>query len=174
VTQVIAKEVIPVGFLQGSGARKAVVAREDWPLLVIAAATEASDGLLPVQLQRSLLLLRQKFPELAATGFYEFRPVGGGDFSEQIYADADSLAKKGLVAIRSSEREGSRQYRLTPAGVKRAKKLEEQVRPAISQSLRKLVSWVKTRSIDQLLRGSTETSGAFNPKSQDRAFLWPR
>jgi hypothetical protein len=163
-----------VGILQTSSARKAVIAREDWPLLVIAAATEASDGLLPVQLQKSLFLLGQKFPELRETGFYEFRPVGGGDFSEQIYTDADSLAKKGLIAIRSSERDGSRQYRLTSAGVKRAKKLEEQVRPALGQSLRKLVSWVNTRSMDQLLRGSADASGPISPDSEGRAFLFPR
>jgi hypothetical protein len=153
-----------VGFLQG-GARKAVVSREDWSLLAIA----ASDNLLPLQLQKSLYLLGQRFPELSRTGFYEFRPVGGGDFSEQIYVDADALAKKGLVSIRFSERSGSREYRLTPAGAERARKLEKHVRPEIAQSMRKLVSWVNTRSMDQLLRGSTDTSGAVNPNSAGRA-----
>jgi hypothetical protein len=134
----------------------------------------ASDGLLPIQLQKSLLLLSQRFPELKATGFYEFRPVGGGDFSDQIYVDANSLAKKGLVSIRFSESAGGRHYRLTPAGAERAKKLEKLVRPELGQALRKLVSWVKNRSMDQLLRGSTGTAGAINPNSDDRAFLYPR
>jgi hypothetical protein len=153
-----------VGFLHG-GVRKVVVSREDWPLLAIT----ASDSLLPVQLQKSLFLLGQRFPELRKTGFYEFRAVGGGDFSEQIYVDADSLAKKGLVSIRFSERSGSREYRPTPAGAERAKKLERHVRPEIGQSLRKLVSWVNTRSMDQLLRGSTDTSGKVDPNSAGRA-----
>jgi DNA-binding PadR family transcriptional regulator len=102
---------------------------------------------------------------LKATGFYEFRPVGGGDFSEQIYIDADSLSRKGLVSVRFSGSDGGRRYRLTPAGAERAKKLEKLVRPELTRSLRKLVSWVRTRSMDQLLRGSTATAGAINPNS---------
>lgn len=149
-----------MGFLPGSGARKAVIAREDWPLLVVA----ASDGLLPIQLQKSLLLLSQRFPELKATGFYQFRPVGGGEFSEQIYVDADALEKKGLVSIRSSAKAGGRQYRVTLAGAERAKKLERHLRSELAQSLRKVVSWVNTRSMDQLLRSTTTTAGAISPR----------
>ena len=158
-----------MGFLQGSGARKAVIAREDWPLLVMA----ASDGLLPIQLQKSLLLLSQRFPELKATGFYEFRPVGGGDFSEQIYTDADSLSKKGLVSIRFSEKAGGRHYKLTAAGTERARKLEKLLRPELGQALRKLVSWVKTRSMDQLVRGSTGATGETKSGSGSRAWVPP-
>lgn len=156
-----------MGFRLGSGPRKAVIAREDWALLVIA----ASDDLPPVQLQKSLFLLGQRFPEAGGTGFYEFRPVGGGDFSEQIYLDADAFSEKGLVSIRFSESDGSRRFRLTPAGVERAKELEKQVPPALSRSLRNLVSWVKTRSIDQLLRGSPET---IKPGSRSRDSVWSR
>ncbi|MEO8348191.1 MAG: hypothetical protein ABI610_04720 [Acidobacteriota bacterium] len=135
--------------------RKTVTAREDWALLVIA----ASDGLLPIQLQKALFVFGQLFPELGKSGFYEFRPVGGGDFSEQIYSDANALSNKGLVSIRFSEEDGSRRYRLTPAGAARAKEVEKQVPPALHQSLRSQVSWVKTRSIDQLLGGSTAATG---------------
>jgi hypothetical protein len=146
-----------------------VVAREDWTLLVVG----ASDGVLPVQLQKSLFLLGQRFPKLSATGFYEFRPVGGGDFSEQIYTDVEALRKKGLVSVRFSDGTGGREYRLTPAGAKRAKKLEEQLRPELSQSLRKLVSWVTTRTLDQLLRGSRDTKGAIHPNSVGQASARP-
>jgi hypothetical protein len=146
-----------------------VVAREDWTLLVIG----ASDSVRPIQLQKSLFLLGQRFPELTSTGFYEFRPVGGGDFSEQIYIDAESLGRKGLVSARFSEGSGSREYRLTPAGAKRAKKLEEHLRPELSQSLRKLVSWVTTRTMNQLLRGSRETTGAIHPNSAGHVSVRP-
>jgi hypothetical protein len=78
------------------------------------------------------------------------------------------------VSIRFSESAGGRHYRLTPAGAERAKKLEKLVRPELGQALRKLVSWVKNRSMDQLLRGSTGSAGAINPNSDDRAFLYPR
>lgn len=145
-----------MGILHGIGSRKAVVAREDWFLLVVG----ASDGLLPVQLQKALFLLGQRFPELSRSGFYEFRPVSSGDFSEQVYVDATALLKKGLVSIRFSESEGSRKYRLTRAGVERATKIETLVPPALAQSLQRIVSWVSTRSVGQLLRRSTGTSVA--------------
>ncbi|HEU5249609.1 MAG TPA: hypothetical protein VFW15_06440 [Thermoanaerobaculia bacterium] len=145
-----------MGILHGIGARKAVVAREDWILLVVG----ASDGLLPVQLQKALFLLGQRFPELSRSGFYEFRPVSSGDFSEQVYADATALLKKGLVSIRSSESEGSRKYRLTRSGVERASRIERLAPPAIAQSLRRIVAWVGTRSLAQLLRRSSAASAA--------------
>lgn len=158
-----------MGFQPGKGPRKAVVTREDWTLLVIA----ASDGLLPIQLQRSLFLLLQRVPELAATGFYEFRPVVGGDYSEQIYSDADAFARKGFVSIQFSEEDGSRRYRVTRSGEERAKNLEKLVPPDLGQFLHKTVSWVRTRSIDQLLRGSTESTGSTKPGSGRRS-VWSR
>lgn len=166
----VGSELLPVDFFRGTGARKAVVGCQDWTLLVIA----ASDGLLPIQLQKSLHLLGQRSPELTRTGFYEFQPVGSGEFSEQVYADVDSLSKNGLVSIRFSERDGSRIYRLTPAGAERAKKLEKHVRPDLIQFLRKTVSWVSTRSVDQLLRGSVEKIGAREAVSKNRDSIRPR
>lgn len=160
MTQVVAGRAEPVGLRLGSG-RKGILAREDWALLVIA----ASDGLLPIQLQKSLFLLGQRFPELGGAGFYEFRPVGRGDFSEQIYLDANAFSKKGLVSIRFSDADGNRLYRLTPSGAERAKRLEKQMPPERARSLRKLVSWVTTRSVEQLLRGSAETSSWIKPDS---------
>lgn len=158
-------------FFRGTGARKAVVGCKDWALLAIA----ASDGLLPVQLQKSLHLLGQRFPELTRTGFYEFQPVGSGEFSQQVYADVDTLSKSGLVSIRFSERDGSRMYRLTRAGTERAKKLEKQVRPDLIQAFRKILSWVSKRSVDELLRHSgSPTDAALRPPSSDRGTLRPR
>jgi hypothetical protein len=145
-----------VGILHGIGARKAVVAREDWVLLVIG----ASDGLLPVQLQKALFLLGQRFPDLSRSGFYEFRSVTSGDFSEQAYADATGLLERGLVSIRSSARDGSRKYRLTRTGVERATRVETLAPPAIAQSLRRIVAWVSSRSLEQLIRRPSAASVA--------------
>jgi hypothetical protein len=159
-----------VDFFRGTGARKAVVGCQDWVLLVIA----ASDGLLPVQLQKSLHLLGQRFPELTRTGFYEFQPVGSGEFSQQVYADVDTLSKSGLVSIRFSERDGGRIYRLTRAGTEKARKLEKQVRPDLIQAFRKIVSWVSTRSVDQLLRSSGASTGVPSSTPSNRGTLRPR
>lgn len=136
------------------GPRKSLaITREDWTVLAIA----ATRGLTPVQLQRTLYLLGQRFPKLAASGFYEFRPVGGGDFSEQIYRDAEVLSEKGLVMIGDSGREGTREYRVTPAGAERARMLEKQLSSPVLHELRTVVAWARTRSVDQLGRGSSST-----------------
>jgi hypothetical protein len=160
-----------VDFFRGTGARKAVIGCRDWALLVIGAS---ADGLLPIQLQRSLYLLGERSAELNRSGFYRFQPVGSGEFSEQVYADVDLLSKDGLVSIRFSERDGARIYRLTPAGAERAKKLEKLARPELIQFLRRTVSWVSTRSVDQLLRGSIEKVGSKEPRSKDRDSIRPR
>jgi DNA-binding PadR family transcriptional regulator len=111
---------------------------------------------------------------LTRTGFYEFQPVASGEFSAQVYADVDSLSKDGLVSIHFSEREGSRIYRVTPAGAERARKLEKHVRPDLIELLRKTVAWVSTRSVDQLLRGSVEKVGSREPVSKARDSIRPR
>ena len=157
-------------FFRGTGARKAVVGCQDWTLLVLA----ASDGLFPIQLQKSLYLLGQRSPELTQTGFYVFQPVASGEFCEKVYTDVDALSKNGLVSIRFSEREGSRTYRVTPAGAERARKLEKHVRPDLIQFLRKTVAWVSTRSVDQLLRGSLEKIGSREPGPEARDSIRPR
>ena len=153
-----------------TGSRKAVLDCEDWSLLVIAAT---DGGLRPFQLQKSLHVLGQRFPELTGTGFYEFQPVGSGEFSEQVYIDVNRLSKNGLVSIRSSEPDGGRLFRLTPAGAERAKKLEKRAGPDAIRDVQTIVSWVRTRSVDQLRRGSFGRVGATNPGSRGRGSIRP-
>jgi hypothetical protein len=145
-----------VGILQIAARKAPAIAREDWTLLAIA----GTHGLIPIQLQRTLYLLGERFPKLAAGGFYEFRPISSGDYySEQIYRDAEALSQ-GLVAIGSSERDGRREYRVTPAGAGRARALAKHVRPALLHELHTLAAWERTRSVDQLGRGSSATAPA--------------
>lgn len=151
--------ILPVGPRKASA-----ITREDWALLAIA----ATRGLTPVQLQRTLYLLGQRFPKLSASGFYEFRPIGAGDFSEQIYRDAEALSEKGLVTIGESEREGTREYRVTPAGAERARLLERQLRSPVLHELRTVVAWARTRSVEQLGRGSSSTAHVLPPDSPRR------
>ncbi|HEY3123304.1 MAG TPA: hypothetical protein VGK70_04505 [Thermoanaerobaculia bacterium] len=137
------------------GARRPVVLRrEDWALLSLAAAS--GKRLLPVQLQKSLYLLGQQFPRLIEAGFYEFRSIGNEHFSEEVYADTDAMLKSGLVWIVHSDREGWRHYGATAAGRERARGLEKQLSPEVVRYVHRVVAWVSTRSVDQLLRGSPE------------------
>jgi hypothetical protein len=135
------------------GPRKPVLlAREDWTLLVMATAKRT---LLPLQLQKSLYLLGQKFPRLTAGAFYAFRAISSGQFSEEVARDANLLAMVGLVSIDVID-PGGRGYRLTPTGLERARELENRADPEAIQFLRRTVAWVRTRSVDQLLNGPLE------------------
>ena len=135
------------------GPRKPVLlTREDWTLLVMATAKRT---LLPLQLQKSLYLLGQKFPRLTAGAFYAFREISSGQFSEEISRDANLLAMVGLVSIDVIDA-GGRGYRVTPTGLERARELENRADPEATQFLRRTVAWVRTRSVDQLLHGPVE------------------
>jgi hypothetical protein len=129
-----------------------LLAREDWTLLVMATAKRS---LLPIQLQKSLYLLGQKFPRLTAGAFYTFRAISSGQFSEEVSRDANLLAMVGLVSIDVID-PGGRAYRVTPAGLERARELESRSDPEAIQFLRRTVAWVRTRSLDQLLNGPAE------------------
>jgi uncharacterized protein YwgA len=116
--------------------------------------------LLPIQLQKVLYLVGQRFSSLTKNAFYEFRSISSGHFSEEIYADVEALTKEGLVAIEHSVRDGLRHYRATSAGVERAKKVQKQLLPEVVEYLQNVVTWAGSRSVDQLLRES------FGPKAQ--------
>ena len=135
------------------GPRKpALLAREDWTLLTIATAKRS---LLPIQLQKSLYLLGQRFPNLTAGAFYTFRAISSGQFSEEVSRDANLFAMTGLVSIDVLD-PGGRAYRVTPKGLERAQELEERADPDAIQFLRRTVAWVRTRTVDQLLHGPVE------------------
>jgi hypothetical protein len=135
------------------GPRKpALLGREDWALLSLATAKRS---LLPMQLQKSLYLLGQRFPKLTAGAFYTFRAISSGQFSEEVSRDANLFAMTGLVSIDVLD-PGGRAYRVTPKGLERAQELEERADPDAIQFLRRTVAWVRTRTVDQLLHGPVE------------------
>src|SRR2546427_198775 len=122
-----------VGFSRGETQKRAPVTRDDWTLVSIAATRR---GLTPAQLQKSLYLLGEAFPNELGPDFYKFRSINAGHFSQEIYADAESLAKKGLVLIEVSENDGWQHYSATTAGVIKARVLEEGLSPLGLQRLR--------------------------------------
>jgi hypothetical protein len=136
------------------GSRKALsIARSDWALLSVAASER---GLLPIQLQKTVYLLGQRYPGLVGGSFYEFRLVASGHFSEDVYVDAEALGGEGLVSIECSEDSGTRAYRATPAGIERARTLQRSLRPEVVDFLKTVVDWASTRTLEQLRRASID------------------
>ena len=144
---------------RGGSHKPALLGRENWTLLTIAIAKRS---LLPIQLQKSLHLLGQKFPKLTAGSFYSFRPTSSGPFSNEVSRDANLLAITGLLAIDVMDA-GERGYRATPDGLQRARQLEERADPDAFHYLRQTVAWVRTRSVEQLLNGPAEPDFTASP-----------
>jgi hypothetical protein len=89
--------------------------RAKWTLLAIAAA--GPEGLTPVQLQKTLFVLGELFPEEVGDSYYEFVKHYYGPFCQGIYFTAEEYADQGLVSI--SPRPGSRNriYKITAEGI---------------------------------------------------------
>src|SRR2546428_11872654 len=117
-----------VGFSRGETQKRAPVTRDDWTLVSIAATRR---GLTPAQLQKSLYLLGEAFPNELGPDFYKFRSINAGHFCQQIYSDAEAQAKKGLVLIEVSEKDGWQHYSATTAGIIRARVLEIELSPPV-------------------------------------------
>jgi len=123
--------------------------RHEWVLLVIAAA--GGEGLSPVQLQKSLFLIRQNCKRAVGPGFYKFIPFDYGPFNPDIYSDAEDLEAEGLVTI--SRRPGQRwvEYAATPKGIERARSLEEDLPEPVVTYIREVVAWARRQSFNQLV-----------------------
>jgi hypothetical protein len=154
-----------VGFSRNETQKRVVATRDDWTLISIASNRR---GLTPAQLQKTLYLLGEAFPNELGPDFYKFRSINAGHFSQQIYLDAEALAKKGLVLIEVSEKDGWQHYSATTAGVIKARVLEEGLSPLVLQRLRRAVEWVRNRSIDQLGRGRLDSPDSLWPSADSR------
>jgi len=124
--------------------------------------------LTPAQLQKSLYLLGEAFPNDLGPDFYKFRSINAGHFCQQIYTDAEALGKKGLVLIEVSEKDGWQHYSATTAGIIRARVLEMELSPPVLQRLRRAVEWVRNRSIEQLGRGRLDSPDSLWPSADSR------
>lgn len=160
-----------MGISLGNVRKPLVPARRDWALLSIAVSGRR---LLPIQLQKVLYLVGQRFSSLTKNAFYEFRSISSGHFSEEIYADVEALTKEGLVAIEHSVRDGLRHYRATSAGVERAKKVQKQLLPEVVEYLQNVVTWAGSRSVDQLLRATFDPRGLTGSDPRKVDSLRPR
>jgi len=154
-----------VGFSRGETQKRVAATRSDWTLVSIASNRR---GLTPAQLQKSLYLLGQAFPNELGPNFYQFRSINAGHFCQQIYTDAEALAKQGLVLIEVSEKDGWQHYSATTAGVIKARVLEEGLSPLVLQRLRRVVEWARNRSIDQLGRGRLDSPDSLWPAPDSR------
>lgn len=70
---------------------------------LIAEGHEQAFNKTPVQVQKTMFLMRQEAPALVGSGFYEFEAYNYGPFNAQIYNDLESLqqiVQRLLVGLR--------------------------------------------------------------------------
>ena len=165
------EERFSVGSIRGLADMGARIERKDWTLLAIALSRP---GLAPLQLQKSLHLLLETYPRDVGRSFYEFRSMASGNFSPDVYPDAQTLAGDGLITIEISGAEGWQHYLATTAGVARARQLERFLRPGVMDYLRRVVEWASMRSFDQLVRRPFETTAPGSVGAPEPHPLSPR
>ena len=125
--------------------------RSDW-ILIAAGLTEGAP-LTPVQLQKSLFLIRELVPTAHEEAeFYSFEPYNYGPFCAQIYSDAEQLGSEGLLTITFSPQRRWRQYGATSAGRERARQLAADLPQEEREYIGKLLEWVRGVSFSQLIR----------------------
>ena len=123
--------------------------RQEWLLLALASG---EDGMTPVQVQKTMFLLRMEVPSVVTDGFYEFRPYDYGPFTSDIYADLEGLARNGLVHIDRFGGAPWRSYSITTSGAQRSLAVRREADPQTIEYLDRLVAWVKSRSFSGLLK----------------------
>lgn len=119
---------------------------KDWTLLALAAAEGKT--LSPVQLQKSLFLLGQKFGE-ELDAFYDFEPYHYGPFSKDIYNDLIRLVYEGNAVITFGR---WKEYSATPDGLEVAKRLRESADADQVEYLHRVVNWARSLSFQTLVR----------------------
>ena len=116
-------------------------AREGWLILAIASAADA--GLSPLQLQRSLFLLRQKRVEQALPDFYEFESHESGPLSRDLNRDLDALVAAEYVVKTWRPECSWSVLRLSDAGQAWATAVRRKANKETLGRLEDAVAWVK-------------------------------
>jgi uncharacterized protein YwgA len=136
--------------------------RKDFLLMTVAAG--GSKPLTPVQLQKSLFLIRERSSEVP-NQFYEFEPYNYGPFSEDIYLDADTLEGEGLLFSIPSTKGRWLSRAITPAGMERVTELEKRLSQRSYAYIRQLVEWTQSLSFSGLVKAIYEAYPEYRKNS---------
>jgi hypothetical protein len=124
-----------------------VVTREDLVLL-IADGAEGPFPLDPVRLMKGCFIVAMAGrPEWK--GMFQFRPYDYGPLDTRVYSARDALVAEGLLDAERTGRYDS--YVLTDAGRERVKEVETIVDAEDANWLRRVGSYVTSKSFDRLL-----------------------
>lgn len=132
------------------GSQKKDLSRQDWALLVIAAAK--GETLTPVQLQKCLFLLGQEKSDVIGSDYYDFVAYDYGPFSSDIYRDAEQLENDGSVIIKYAPHGRWKEYLATPSGMQCADALRQSIDPEVTSFIDECVKWARNLSFRALVK----------------------
>jgi hypothetical protein len=143
-------------FYRLSNERSSAIYPRDWILLAL--AHTPGGRLQPVQLQKALCVLGQQVPAstLQCEHFYDFSPSEYGPFSAAIDSDIEESAQSGVVLV-SDDPWPARHLLLTPRGYDTARRLIDTQAPEAAQCLTKIVAWITSFGVRDLLRVDVAT-----------------
>ena len=128
--------------------RETEVKREDWLLLVVAAGDKP---LTPVQLQKTLFLIKEASLPNLPDDFYDFVPYHFGPYDAQVYQDADALQERGLMVRHRAAGGTWTDTSITGSGRSKAEALEGELPEDSKNYLHKVVEWAQRLTFSQLV-----------------------
>jgi hypothetical protein len=126
-----------------------VLDRKDWPLAALGCAADGK--LTPIQMQKTLFLIKMEAGQWLHGEFYDFVPYNYGPFDSTIYKDiAQQEAEQNIVTERAGNRWDA--YFITVDGKRKATELLNGMDPDLRNFLGVVVNWVKERGFSELLQ----------------------
>lgn len=122
---------------------------------ILLAVLSASEGrpYTPVQIQKAAFLIARNMPHLITEGpNYNFAPYDYGPFDQDVYNDAECLARSGLAEITQEAGVRWKRYAATDAGVARGRELLATMHPGHNNYICRVSAWVRALSFEQLVK----------------------
>ena len=129
---------------------KKQIERKSWALLVIALAKGV--GVTPVQLQKTLFLLGQKYLNVVGSDYYNFKPYDYGPFSVDVYCDLEELQKDGLIIAYPSPSGRWNMYGVTKKGQISAEEIEKELDSDAISFIREKINHFQTITFKEILK----------------------
>lgn len=121
--------------------------RTDLLLKIITAAN--GEKVTPVQLQKVAFLLGMKFPKELPVNYYKFQKYDYGPFCVDVYRDAETLQRNGLILISENPRGGWKEYSaLRHTAINDLGRIPKHIANYIDET----VQWARTLSFQELVR----------------------
>ena len=137
--------------------------KRDFVILAVAASKKKL--LSPVQLQKAMFLIGKGAESEVENGWYEFEPYHYGPFCLDIYEDAESLEKDGLVMRVPSRVGGWTDTLVTYSGVMRAQELRETLPSRTAKYIENVVAWIEPLPFQNLVKSIYEAYPEYRENS---------